>query len=68
MIKECIHFTKLGNGTESEKKNGLGILPWASQVALVVKTPSASAGDSGSVPGLEDPLEEEMTTQSTILV
>ena len=54
--------------TESEKKNGLGILPWASQVALVVKNPSVNAGDSGSIPGLEDPLEEEMTTQSTILV
>ena len=25
------------------------------------------AGDSGSIPGREDPLEEEMTTHSSIL-
>ena len=36
----------------------------------VVKTPPANPGDIGdicSVPGLEDPLEEEMTTHSSIL-
>ena len=53
--------------TESENKNRLGILLWASQVALVVKNPSAIAGDLGSIPGLEDPLEEEMATQPSIL-
>ena len=28
---------------------------------------SCSAGDTGSVPGLEDPLEEEMATHSSVL-
>ena len=27
----------------------------------------ANAGDAGSIPGLEDPLEEEMATQSAVL-
>ena len=33
----------------------------------VVKNPPASAGETGSIPGLEEPLEEEMTTHSSIL-
>ena len=40
------------------------------QVALVVKNPSASAGDAGdvgSIPGWEDPLKEGMATHSRIL-
>ena len=40
------------------------------QVALVVKNPTANAGairDSGSIPGPEDPLEEGMATQASIL-
>ena len=44
---------------------------WASQVALVVKNLPANAGnvrDLGSIPGLEDPLEEGMATHSSILV
>ena len=39
-------------------------------MALVVKNPPANAGgtrDAGSIPGWEDPLEEEMTTQFSIL-
>jgi len=43
---------------------------WAFQVALAVKNPPANAGDirdSNSIPGLEDPLEEGMATQSGIL-
>ena len=42
----------------------------ASQVALVVQNPSADAGDirdAGSVPGSEDPPEEEMATHSGTL-
>ena len=42
----------------------------ASQVALVVKNPSADARDlrdSGWIPGREDPLEEGMATHSSIL-
>ena len=32
-----------------------------------VKNPSANAGDTGLIPGLEDPLEKEMATDSCIL-
>ena len=32
----------------------------------VVKNLPASAGDVGSIPGLEDPMEEEMATHSSI--
>ena len=37
-------------------------------VALVVKSPAASAGDGGSIPGTGDSLEKEMATHSSILV
>ena len=43
---------------------------WASQVALVIKNMSANAGDiRNKVQSLggEDPLEEEMKTDSSIL-
>ena len=33
----------------------------------VVKNPPASAGDTGSIPGSGDPLEEGMATHSSIL-
>ena len=33
----------------------------------MVKNPPANAGDMGSVPGWEDPLEKEMATHSSIL-
>ena len=39
-------------------------------MALVVKNSPANAGDlrdAGSIPGLEEPLEEEMATYSSIL-
>ena len=42
----------------------------ASQVSLVVKNPPANEEDSrdeGSIPGWEDPLEEEMASHSSIL-
>ena len=42
---------------------------WASQVALGVKNPPANTGDIrdvGSIPGLEDPLEEGMATHANI--
>ena len=42
----------------------------ASQVVLFVKNPQANAGDKkdkGSIPGSEDPLEEEMAIHSSIL-
>ena len=32
-----------------------------------VKNPSANAGDTGLIPGWEEPLEEEMATLSNIL-
>ena len=40
---------------------------WASQVVLVVKNLPANAEDTGSIPGLEDPLEKEMATHSSIV-
>ena len=43
---------------------------WASQVVLVVKNPTANAGDTRDAswtPGLEDPLEKGMATHSSIL-
>ena len=43
---------------------------WASQVALVVKNPPANVGDTrigGSIPGLEDPLEESRATHCSVL-
>ena len=33
----------------------------------VVKNPPVNAGEVGSIPGLEDPLEKEMATHSSIL-
>ena len=45
------------------------ILLGASQIALVVKNPHANAGDirdPGSVPGLEDSLEKEVATHSSV--
>ena len=33
----------------------------------MVKNPAANAGDTGSIPGSEDPLEKEMATHSRIL-
>ena len=35
--------------------------------ASIVKNPPAEAGDVGSIPDWEDPLEEEMATCSSIL-
>jgi len=43
---------------------------WASQVALVVKNPSANSGDirdAGSILGQEDTLEEGLATHTNIL-
>ena len=43
----------------------------ASQLTIVVKNPPANAADIrdvGSIPGLEDSLEKEMATHSSILV
>ena len=33
----------------------------------MVKNSSANAGDAGSIPGWEDPLEKEVATHSSIL-
>ena len=41
---------------------------WASQVTmLAVKSLPANAGDMGLIPELEDPLEEDMVTHSSVL-
>ena len=39
---------------------------WVSPMAQ--KNPPANTGNKGSIPDLEDPLEEEMATHSSILV
>ena len=36
-------------------------------VGSVVKNSPANVGDTGSIPGLEDPLEKEKATHSSIL-
>ena len=38
-----------------------------SQVVVVVKNPPANARDVGLIPGLEDPLEKETATHSSVL-
>ena len=38
-----------------------------SQVVFVVKNPPANARGVGLIPGLEDPLEKEMATHSSVL-
>ena len=48
----------------------LWLLPFlncASQVVQVVKNLLANAGDVGLIPGLGDPLKEEMATHSSTL-
>ena len=48
---------------------GNAMAPWAltGLGATVVKNLPANAGDMSSIPGQEDPLEEEMTTHSSVL-
>ena len=40
---------------------------WGSPGGLMVQNPVANAGDTGLISGLEDPLEREMATHSSIL-
>ena len=40
---------------------------WGFPRGSMVKNPPANAGDMGSSPGQEDPLEKEIATNSTIL-
>ena len=59
------------NGSIQEKKKVFSA-DWASQVVLLVKNPPANAGNirlehKGWSLGWEDPLEEDMATQSSIL-
>ena len=43
------------------------MLSWGFPGGSVVKNPPASAGDVGSIPRSEDPLEDGMATHSSIL-
>ena len=49
------------------------VVQWASLIAQLVKNPpvmqesACNAGDVGSIPGFEDPLEEKIATHSSIL-
>ena len=50
--------------------HGASLVTGASLVVQLVKNPSANAGDTrdaGFIPGLEDPLEKEMATHSSVL-
>ena len=49
------------------RKLKLSSLSWGFPGGSVVKNPPANAGDVGSIPGQEDPLEEEMATHSSTL-
>ena len=40
---------------------------WGAPGDLMVKNPVANAGDTGLIPGSEDPLERKMATNSSIL-
>ena len=42
------------------------LILWISQVGSMVKS-TCQARDMGSIPGLEDPLEKEMATHSSLL-
>ena len=42
-------------------------LPWGIPGGSDGKESACDAGDSGSIPGQEDPLEKEITTHSSIL-
>ena len=44
-----------------------GAVCWGFPGGSVVKNPSANARDAALIPGLGDPLEEEMATHSSIL-
>ena len=57
-------------GSERSPGEGIGYplqYSWASVMAQMVKNMPTTAGDLDSIPGLEDPLEESMTTHSSIL-
>ena len=51
----------------SQPRNQIGFSCIAGGLACLVKNPPGSAGDAGSIPGWEDPLEKEMATHSSIL-
>ena len=46
--------------------NNINTLSWTSLVAQMVES-SCNAGDPDLIPGVEDPLEKEMATHSSIL-
>ena len=65
-----------GQGRNDPQQNHFGVFQttntsyWASQVALVVKTPPADAGDirdADSIPGSGRSLEEGTATHSSVL-
>ena len=60
-----ISYTSYGTSTSTRVINHLSFpnFPGGSEV----KASASSAGNPGSIPGLEDPLEKEMATHSSIL-
>ena len=57
--------TTLISSNQDWNKPELGFIGFPSSSA--VKNPPANAGDTGSIPGQENPLEEERETHSSIL-
>ena len=62
MIRHPINSANGPFNPQKYQQKGL-LLPWW----LSVKNPPANAGDMRSIPGREDPLEEELATHSSIL-
>ena len=69
-IREKISHSAAREAKEikSIRKKGKEIYMWGFPGGSVVKNLPANEGVASSVPGLEDPLEKEMATYSSILV
>ena len=61
------YASRLVLGVEVRCVNAVTSEVGASQELQVVKNPPVNAGDAVSVPGVEDPLEEDMETNSNSL-
>ena len=68
--RDWTHLSNNLGGSFTIRTTCMYIYVWASQAALVVKNLHANVWDIrdvGSIPGLEDPLEEGMVTHPSIL-
>ena len=60
-------MSRLAGHTPANKVSCVSVHKGASLGAQMVKQSVCSAGDPGSIPGQEDPLEEGMATHSSVL-